>query len=58
MSDVVEVDVVVVVVTVKEVPCQNLNASDGNLCKEGSKFEGIRLLSWIPFNTNSQIDCL
>jgi hypothetical protein len=37
VSDVVEIDVVVIVVTVKEVPCQNLNASDGNLSKEGSK---------------------
>ena len=30
MSDVVEIDVVVIVVTVKEVPCQNLNDSDGS----------------------------
>ena len=55
MSDVVEIvvveiDVVVIVVTVKEVPCQNPNASDGNLCIEGSKCEGTRLL-WIPFDT-------
>jgi len=30
VSDVVEIDVVVIVVTVKEVPCQNLNDSDGS----------------------------
>ena len=62
MSDVVEIvvveiDVVVIVVTVKEVPRQNPNDSDGNLCIEGNKCQGIRLL-WLPFNTNSQIDYL